>query len=157
MERNSFSFLKQFIDAVDTEDLTYEEKCRATYVLCYYAIRGAFPPEASGHEKLHARDNLKLLEGQDKFKQEKSQQGSKGGPKPRITDEQIKRAYVDLYIKKGGIPPSEQEVIEKCGGGVCRINQRKGWQEREEYLKEMNESFCKNETIMNHSVTFNDF
>jgi len=160
MERNSFSFLKQFIDAVDTEDLTYEERCRAVYALCYYAIRGEYPDAAAGMDKMYVRTNIKLLEGQDKFKEEKSQQGSKGGPKPKITDEQIKRAYAELYFENGGVLPSEKDVIEKCGGGVCRINQRKGWLERNEYLnemKELNECVCKNEDNLNHSVTFNDF
>lgn len=129
MERNSFSFLKQFLDAVDTEDLTYDERCHAVYALCYYAIRGEYPDAAAGMDKMYVRANERLLEGQDEYRSKKAAEGSNGGSKgARITDEQIRAAYVELYKVKGAAP-SEQEVIAKCGGGVQRISGRNVWKE----------------------------
>lgn len=124
MERNSFWYLKQFLDAIDSDDLTYEEKCKATYSLCYYGIKGVFPPEATGMDKMYVKSNEKLLEGQDIYREEKKEKGANGGKAAKITDEQIKAAYIELY-KVLGRPPKEQEVIDRCGGGVERIASRK--------------------------------
>lgn len=129
MERNSFWYLKQFLDAIDSDELTYEEKCRATYVLCYYGIKGVFPPEATGYEKMYARSNEKLFEGQDAYRQNQSDNGTIGGSKGKgLTDEAIKEAYAALYFEWGRIP-TEQEVIKKTGASVANIRGRKVWGE----------------------------
>lgn len=133
--RNSFWYIKQFLDAIDNDDLSYEEKCGATYALCYYAIRGEFPPESNGMDKMYVRANLKLIEGQDAYKQEMKDTGSRGGRPSAITDEQIWGAYEELY-KELGRYPTEQETIEKLGGGIKRIATRKAWQMRNEHLYE---------------------
>jgi hypothetical protein len=153
MERNSFSFLKQFLDAVDTEDLTYEEKCHAVYTLCYYAIRGEYPATAAGMDKMYVRANEKLLEGQDEYRSKKSAEGANGGVKgAKITDEQIRAAYVELYRIKGG-PPSEQEVIAKCGGGVQRIGARKVWAEdKSKWVQELPQNCIDNKDVYTHTT-----
>ena len=166
MERNSFWYLKQFLDAVDNEDLTYEEKCSATYALCYFGIRGIFPQEATGMDKMYVRANEKLLEGQDNYKQEKSERGATGGSvSARITDAQIKGAYIELYKMLGRVP-TEKEVIEKCGGGVSRIASRKIWGEDKSLwikncMEDVNVDVCI-DNIQNpykdiHTHTYNDF
>ena len=131
MERNSFWYLKQFLDAVDNEDLTYEEKCKATYTLCYYGIRGIFPPEAGGYEKMYAKSNEKLFEGQDNFRESQSNKGKKGEKSRSATDEEIREAYAALYFELGGYP-SEQDVIQKLGVDVQRLGGRKVWKEDKE-------------------------
>ena len=163
MERNSFSFLKQFLDAVDTEDLTYNERCQATYALCYFAIRGEYPQEASAMDKMHVRNNIKLLEGQDEFRNKKSAEGAIGGSKGvKITDEQIRAAYVELYKIKG-TPPSEQEVIAKCGGGVQRIGARKVWgEDKSKWIEDIQDVYTYTKGIQNpykdiHTYTSDDF
>lgn len=161
MERNSFWFLKQFLDAVDTDDFSYAEKSSAIYTLCYYAIKGVFPHEASGMDKMLAKSNEKLLEGQDIYRQEKIEKGANGGKAARITDEQIKGAYIELYEILGR-HPKEQEVIDRCGGGVGRIASRKIWKEdKNEWIKNVNVCIDKQD-IQNpykdiHTHTYTDF
>ena len=129
MERSSFWYLKQFLDAIDNDDLTYEEKCKATYCLCYYGIKGLFPPEANGMDKMYAKSNEKLFEGQDEYKKKKTEEGSNGGSKgASVTDEQIREAYAALFYELGRYP-REQEVIEKTGANVQRFSSRKVWNE----------------------------
>ena len=130
MERNSFWYLKQFLDAIDNDELTYEEKCKATYTLCYYGIKGVFPPEAGGYEKMYAKSNEKLFEGQDAYKEDKKIKGKIGGSNgATVSDEEIREAYAALYFEKGGEHPKEQEVIEKTGATVQRFGGRKVWHE----------------------------
>ena len=126
MERNSFWYLKQFLDAIDNDELTYEEKCKATYTLCYYGIKGVFPPEAGGYEKMYAKSNEKLFEGQDEYKEKKSNEGKIGGSNgATVSDEEIREAYAALYFENGGRHPSEQDVIKKTGANVQRFSSRK--------------------------------
>lgn len=166
MERNSFWYLKQFLDAIDNDDLTYDEKCRATYSLCYYGIKGAFPPEATGMDKMYVKSNEKLFEGQDTYREERKEKGANGGKAAKISDEQIKGAYIELYNLLGRIP-TEKEVIEKCGGGVERIAGRKIWKEdkdkwvKKECIEEVN-VYTNKQDIQNlykdaHTYTYTDF
>jgi hypothetical protein len=136
MERNSFWYLKQFLDAIDNDDLTYEEKAKATYTLCYYGIKGVFPPEAGGYEKMYAKSNEKLFEGQDNFRSGASKNGTKGGSNVELTDEEIRKAYAALYFELGK-HPTEQQVIKKTGANVQRIARRKVWGEDKNQWIEM--------------------
>lgn len=170
MERNSIWYLKQFLDAIDNDELTYDEKCRATYTLCYYGIKGVFPPEAGGYEKMYAKSNEKLFEGQDGYKEKKSGEGKKGGSNnATVTDEEIREAYAALYFEKGGKHPKEQEVIAKTGAAVQRFGSRNVWHEdknkwiemyREKYGIQKNvQDIQKNMNAIQdvHTYTFLDF
>ena len=167
MERNSFWYLKQFLDAIDNDDLSYEEKCRATYALCYYGIKGVFPPEANGMDKMYARSNEKLFEGQDNYREQKSKEGQLGGVNnATITDEQIREAYAALYFENGEHYPSEQEVIAKTGANVQRFSSRKVWKEdknkwielyRNKYGIQKNMDGIQNGIQDIHTYTYTDF
>lgn len=166
MERSSFWYLKQFLDAIDNDDLTYEEKCKATYCLCYYGIKGVFPPEANGMDKMYAKSNEKLFEGQDAYREERKEKGANGGKVAKITDEEIKGAYIELYHFLGRVP-TEKEVIEKCGGGVERIAGRKVWKEdKDKWIEKVciddKDVYTNTQDVQNlykdiHVHTYNDF
>lgn len=158
MERNSFWYLKQFLDAVDNEDLTYEEKCRATYTLCYYGIKGEFPPEAGGYEKMYAKSNEKLFEGQDSYKEKQSDKGRKGEKSRTVSDEEIREAYAALYFELGHYP-TESEVIQKTGADVQRLGGRKVWKEdRKKWIEMYRSKYDIQNPIQDeHVYTYTDF
>ena len=167
MERNSFWYLKQFLDAIDNDELTYEEKCKATYTLCYYGIKGVFPPEAGGYEKMYAKSNEKLFEGQDEYKEKQSNKGKIGGSNgATVSDEEIREAYAALYFENGGHYPSEQDVIKKTGATVQRFGSRNVWHEdkskwielyRNKYGIQQNVNGIQNDIQDVHVYTYTDF
>ena len=84
-ENRNFRYVEQFLDALAAVD-SYEAKGTATYALCYYAITGELPEEATDADKMYVGANIKMIEGQEKWRNEKAEGGkSSGGKKQQIS------------------------------------------------------------------------
>lgn len=134
-ELHNFSFISTFL--TDIETLDYEQQTKIIYGICYWGVYRELPLESKDDPLVKAFLNnaKRMIEGQKIYKEEKSEQGKKGGVQAKFSDEDIINAYITLYQQNNGVYPTEQDVIKYCGGGVQRINKRKGWIDREIYLR----------------------
>jgi hypothetical protein len=153
--RDKFLYLEQFLTAL--EDLEPEDRYRATYVLCYWGLYREFPPEATGVDKMYVKTNAKLFEGQDSYVAAQKEKGTKGGRPSEVTDEQIWGAYKELYEKKNGGYPTEQEVIAYLGANVKRIATRNAWKTRNEHLYESMKQVSNKDTYNTNTDGFHGF
>ena len=132
MKENNFTFISTFYK--DLAGLPYELRCKAIEALCYWGVYRELPPEIEGTSDEAIIGALlanakRMIEGQDAYKEKKAETGKKGGVVPKISDEDILKVYFDF--RKQGIKPTEQQVIDKCGGGVQRIARRDVWKNKE--------------------------
>ena len=129
MEQNrNFKYIEQFLDALAAVD-SYEAKGTATYALCYYAITGELPEEATDADKMYVGANIKMIEGQEKWRNEKAEGGkSSGGKKQQISDEELIIVIKELYEQLGRIP-REAEILRYTHTSAT-IRKRKPWMER---------------------------
>lgn len=121
---NSFTFVSTFL--TDLEKLPYETRCKVIDAICYWGVYKQLPSEVEGDPVILAllSNPQRMIEGQEKYKEEKSIAGKKGGRAAALSDEEIIGAYVELY-KKNGRKATEKEVIDFCGANVSRIAMRK--------------------------------
>ena len=150
MKENNFTFVSTFYK--DLAGLPYELRCKAVEALCYWGVYRELPPEIGGTSDEAIIGALlanakRMIEGQDAYKEKKAEEGKKGGAHARLSDEEILNVYFDF--RKQGIMPSENKVIEKCGGGVSRIYNRPVWQNREQLWKD----YCNNVTNDSYNNT----
>jgi hypothetical protein len=109
-ENKSFIYVEQFLDALAAVE-SYEAKGTATYALCYYAITGEYPEEATDADKMYVGANIKMIEGQGKWRNEKVEGGkASGNKKQQISDEELTIAIKELYKQLGRIP-REPELL----------------------------------------------
>ena len=109
-EKNSFKYVKQFLDALVTVE-SYEMKGTATYALCYYALTGELPEEATDADRMYVGAYQKMIEGQEEWIKEKSQDGIiSGKKKQQLTDEELEEAIITLYNRLGRVP-REPEIL----------------------------------------------
>ncbi len=129
MKENSFTFVPTFYS--DLKELPYETRCKVIDALCYWGVYRELPQEVNGDAIIRAllANPQRMIEGQAVYKEKAAEIGKKGGVTPKISDEQILGVYFDF--RKQGIKPTEQQVIDKCGGGVQRIARRDVWKNKE--------------------------
>lgn len=149
-ELHNFTFVSTFL--TDIMSLPYEQRCKIIDAIVYWGVYRELPQEIEGDALSIAllKNAQRMIEGQDKYKEAATSAGKKGGRVSAITDEQILGAYVELF-KKNGYKPTEQEVIDYCGGGVKRIGTRNAWKRRDQYLYECMKT---NDTI--HTNVWNE-
>ena len=128
-ELHNFSFISTFL--TDLEDLPYEQRCQIIDAICYWGVYRELPSEIENNSLAVAllKNAQRMIKKQDEYKKEKQNDGKKKVPANlKITDEQIKEGYIELW-KKTGEHPSEQQVIEYSGADVKRIGGRDAWKE----------------------------
>lgn len=127
-EKNSFKYVKQFLDALVTVD-SYEMKGTATYALCYYALTGELPDEATDADRMYVGAYQKMIEGQEDWIKEKSQEGAiSGKKKQQLTDEELIGAIRALYQQLGRIP-REPEILNFTHT-TATVRKRDPWRDR---------------------------
>lgn len=156
-ELHNFNFISTFL--TDIISLPYEQRCQILDAICYWGVYRKLPHEIENNALAIAllKNAQRMIEGQDKYKEEKAEIGKKGGRTAAISDDEIIRAYVEIY-KKEGRKATEKEVIDFCGGKVQRIGTRSVWKKRDEYLKdcmEMNDTFHTNVWNEAYKDTYN--
>ena len=127
-ENRKFIYIEQFLDALAAVD-SYEAKGTATYALCYYAITGEYPEEATDADKMYVGANMKMIEGQEKWRNEKTEGGkSSGNKKQQISDEELTIAIKELYQQLGRVP-REPELLRYTNTSAT-IRKREPWKDR---------------------------
>lgn len=151
---NTFVYTEKYFDTINMLD--EQTKMKVNWDLCYYGTHNKTMPEDASPISLAIISAFDvLIQGSIDYNEKKQEEGKKGGPKVKFTDDEIIDAYKTLYKQKGS-EPTEQEVIAYCGGGVKRIAARPIWQNRKKYLyecmNEQTEDTYKNTNI--HTKTF---
>jgi len=127
-ENKSFKYVEQFLDALAAVE-SYEAKGTATYALCYYAITGGYPEEATDADKMYVGANMRMIEGQEKWRNEKSENGkSSGSKKQQVSDDELTVAIKELYQQLGRVP-REAEVLRYTNTSAT-IRKREPWRDR---------------------------
>lgn len=127
-DKKSFVYIEQFLDALAAVS-SYEAKGTATYALCYYAITGEYPDEATDADKMFVGANIKLIEGQEAWVNKSKKMGvTSGAKKQQIGDEELEAAISALYHELGRVP-REQEVL-RYTNTLATIRKREPWKNR---------------------------
>lgn len=127
-ESKKFVYVEQFLDALAAVD-SYEAKGTATYALCYYAMTGEFPEEATDADKMYVGANIKMIEGQEKWRNEKTEGGkASGGKKQQISDDELTVAIKELYQQLGRVP-REPEILRYTHTSAT-LRKRDPWKDR---------------------------
>lgn len=141
-EMYNFTFVSVFYK--DAEKLPYEMRCKVMDAICCWGSKRELPHEVENDPVILAliSNAQRMIEGQDKFKEQQKENGGKHKNGAIITDEEIIGAYIRAKKKKGS-EPTEKEVIEESGKDIKRIASRPIWRdERWKYWKEYVEKGC---------------
>ena len=155
MEENkdlySFTFVPVFY--TDMKQLDYEMRCKVMDAICCYGATREIPKEIEGDTLVQTlmMNAKRMIDGQDKYKEQQKEMGATHKTRAMITDEEIIGAYIRAKEKKGA-EPTEKEVIEESGKDIKRIAARPIWRdERQKYWKEYVEKGC----ITIHGIVYN--
>ena len=145
MEENkdlySFTFVPVFY--TDMKQLDYEMRCKVMDAICCYGATREIPKEIEGDTLVQTlmMNAKRMIDGQDKYKEQQKEMGATHKTRAVITDEEIIGAYFELK-QETGHEPSEKEVIKKSGKNVQRIAARSIWQNRLKYWNEYVSKGC---------------
>lgn len=129
MENNErgFTYLEQYLVAL--EDLTPEERNEATYALCYYGVYEEFPEGISAISKMYVKTNIKMVQNNIDYRNQKQIQGKKGATARIASMEDSNKVIAHMIIEAiaEGREPSSKEIGDVIGRDSSTVRKRKPW------------------------------
>lgn len=121
----SFTYIEHYLNTIN--ELPEDMKYRVNWDLCFYGVYGELPEDASAMSTAIVKSFELLIQGSHNFQDKQKENGAKGGRPPKITDEQIKGAAMELLEKNEGL--SSNKIGAMLGISGAAVRQRAVWKE----------------------------